>query len=176
MATDLQRGDEAELYRLHHERLERVVRRCVDGSHALIEDACSFAWAQLVCHQPERRPELFGWLCTVAVHEAYRLSGLERRDDRLDARVGPRGGVLSRAEMVEDLRSSLERQQEARAALARVAELCPRQREMFTLQVAGLSYQEIAAATGDSVRTVDRQLRRAHERIRWASSIAPAVQ
>ena len=168
VATDLQRGDEAELYRLHHETLERVVRRCVRASHALIEDACSFAWAQLLCHQPERRTGLFGWLCMVAIHEAYRLSALERRDDRLDARVGGRGGVLSRAELVEDLCSSLERQQEARAALARVAELCPRQRELFTLQVAGLSYREIAALPGDSVRTVERQLRRAHEHVRWS--------
>lgn len=165
MATDLQLGDEAELYRVHHERLVRVVRRCVGGSDALVEDACSFAWTQLLCHQPERRPELFGWLCTVAIHEAYRLSGRERRDERLDVHVGV---ALSRAELVEDLRASLECQIEARAALARVAELCPRQRELFALQVAGLSYSEIAAATGDSVRTVDRQLRRAHERVRWS--------
>lgn len=169
MATDRRLGDEAELYRLHHERLVRVVRRCVGGSHALIEDACSFAWTQLLCHQPERRPELFGWLCTVAIHEAYRLSGLERRDERLDVCVADRGGAaLSRAELVEDLRASLERQLDACAALTLVAELCSRQRELFALQVAGLSYREIAAATGDSVRTVDRQLRRAHEHIRWS--------
>ena len=52
MATDGRRGDEEALYRLHHERLVRVVRRRVGGSHALIEDACSFAWTQLLCHQP----------------------------------------------------------------------------------------------------------------------------
>ncbi len=108
-------------------------------------------------------------VCTVAIHEAYRLSRLERRDDRLDARVAGRGGV-SRAELVEDLRGSLERRQQARAALALVAELCPRQRELFALQVAGLSYREIAAVTDDSVRTVDRQLRRAHEHVRWRAA------
>lgn len=74
---------------------------------------------------------------------------------------------MYRAELVEDLRASLECRLEVRAALARVAELCPRERELFTLQVLGLSYREIAAVTGDSVRTVDRQLRRAHQRIRW---------
>lgn len=163
MATDLKRGDEAELYRVHHESLLRVVSRCVGGSHALIEDACSLAWTQLLCHQPERRPELFAWLCTVAIHEAYRLSGVERRDDRLDAGVSRR-----RVELVADLRRTLDCQLQARDALALVAELRPRQRELFALQVAGLSYREIAAATGDSVRTVDRQLRRAHERIRGA--------
>ena len=167
MATDTKRGDEAELYRLHHERLERVVRRCVGGSHALIEDACSFAWLQLLAKQPERGPDLFGWLCTVAIHEGYRLSRLERRQDRLDVGAGRGDGTLLRAELVEDLRACLERQQEARAALGRVGELCPRQRELCALQVAGLSYREIADLTGDSTRTVDRQLTRAHERVRW---------
>jgi len=119
VATDLKRGDEAELYRLHHERLERVVRRCVSGSHALIEDACSFAWLQLLAKQPERGPDLLGWLCTVAIHEGYRLSRLERRQDRLDVGAGRGDGVLFRAELVEDLRACLERQQAARAALAR---------------------------------------------------------
>ncbi len=167
MATKLQLGDEEELYRLHHESLVRVVRRRVGGSDALIEDACSFAWTQLLCHQPERRPELFGWLCTVAIHEAYRLSDVERRDDRLDVRIAGRGhGVASRAESVEDLRAGLEGQLEARTALSRVAKLCPRQRKLFGLQIAGLSYRQIATVTGDSVRTVDRQLRRAHARVR----------
>ncbi|MCA1708897.1 MAG: sigma-70 region 4 domain-containing protein [Actinobacteria bacterium] len=50
-----------------------------------------------------------------------------------------------------DLRRTLDCQLQARAALALVAELRPRQRELFALQVAGLSYREIAAATGDSV-------------------------
>lgn len=168
MGTDPQRVEEEELYRLHHERLARVVRRCVGGPHALIEDACSFAWTQLLCHKPERRPQLFGWLCTVAIHEAYRLSRLDRREDPLDVRVAGRGGdPLFRVELIEDPRAPVEFQLEARTALACVAELCPRQRDLFALQIAGLSYREIAAATGDSVRTVDRQLRRAHERVRW---------
>ncbi len=107
MATDPKHGDEAELYRLHHGRLLRVVRRCVGGSHALIEDACSFAWLQLLAKQPERGPDLLGWLCTVAIHEGYRLSRLERRQDRLDVGAGRGDGALFRAELVEDLRACL---------------------------------------------------------------------
>jgi DNA-directed RNA polymerase specialized sigma24 family protein len=95
------------------------------------------------------------------------LSGLERRHDRLDVHAGRSGRGAVRAELVEDLRACLERQQAARAVLARVAALGPRHRELFALQVAGLSYREIADLTGDSVRTVDRQLTRAHERVRW---------
>jgi DNA-directed RNA polymerase specialized sigma24 family protein len=60
----------------------------------------------------------------------------------------------------------LDRRLQARLALAMVAELPPRQRRLFALQIAGLSYAETSAVTGDSVRTVDRQLRRAHARVR----------
>jgi DNA-directed RNA polymerase specialized sigma24 family protein len=114
--------------------------------------------------QPDR-DRVFGWLRAVAIHEAYRLSGVERRDARLDAPVSP-GAALCGSERVEDPRACLGRQLEARLALARVGELQPRQRRLFALQIVGLSYAEMSAVTADSVRTVDRQLRRAHARVR----------
>ena len=166
MATRVLLGDEGELYGLHHERLTHVVARCVDGSRALIEDACSFAWSQLLCHQPERRPELFGWLCTVAIREGWRLSRLERRDGRLDVEICGCDGPVAMVESVEDRRASLARQLEARAALVRVGELDPRKRRVLALQVAGFSHNEIAALTGDTLRTVERQIRRARARVR----------
>ncbi|MCA1700404.1 MAG: sigma-70 region 4 domain-containing protein [Actinobacteria bacterium] len=52
------------------------------------------------------------------------------------------------------------------ACRASSAELPPRQQRLFALQIAGLSYAETASVTGDSVRTVDRQLRRAHASVR----------
>jgi DNA-directed RNA polymerase specialized sigma24 family protein len=108
---------------------------------------------------------VFGWLRTVAIHEAYRLSRVDRRDARLDAPSSPDGSVLGH-ERVEDPRAVLDRRLEARLALVRVAEPPPRQRRLFALRIAGLSYAEVSAVTGDSVRTVDRQLRRAHARVR----------
>jgi len=157
------RGDESDLFRLHHADLLTAVRRAVRASDALIEDACGFAWEQLMACQPERQETLFSWLRTVAVREAWRLSSVERRpahweQGRADGDSGP--------ERIEDRGPSLDRQLEARCALERVGELPPRQRHLFALQVAGLSYQEVAAVTGDSVRTVDRQLRRAHAEVR----------
>ncbi len=157
------RGDESDLFRLHHANLLRAVRRAVRASDALIEDACGFAWEQLMACQPERQETLFSWLRTVAVREAWRLSSVERRpahweQGRADGDSGP--------ERIEDRGPSLDRQLEARCALERVGELPPRQRRLFALQVAGLSYREVAAVTGDSVRTVDRQLRRAHAEVR----------
>jgi RNA polymerase sigma factor (sigma-70 family) len=158
------RGDEAELYQRHHRALVRSVGRSVNASRELIEDACQTAWLILLRRQPDR-DRVFGWLRTVAIHEAYRLSGIERRDARLDAAVSPGAAVVG-TDRIADARACLDDLLEARLALARVAALPPRQRRLFALQIAGLSYAETAAVTGDSVRTVDRQLGRAHARVR----------
>ena len=157
----LQRGDEAELYRRHHRALVRSVARSVTASRELIEDACQTAWLILLRRQPDRE-RVFGWLRTVAIYEAYRLSAIERRDVRLDAIGSVDGGP----QLVADRRACIDGHLDARLALARVAELPARQRRLFALQLAGLSYAEAAVVTGDSVRTVDRQLRRAHARMR----------
>ncbi len=133
------------------------------ASDALVEDACGFAWEQLFACQPEGQETLFGWLRTVAVREAWRLSSLERRPAHWEQL---RVDGDSSLEGIEDRGRSLDRQVEARWALEQVGELPPRQRRLFALQLAGLSYREVAALTGDSVRTVDRQLRRAHAEVR----------
>jgi len=158
------RGDDGELYRRHHRDLHRTVARAVNGSRELIEDACQTAWLILLRRQPDRE-RVFGWLRTVAIHEAYRLSGIERRDARLDALASGDGAVRG-PELVADRPACIDEHLDARSALARVAELPARQRRLFALQRAGLSYAEAAVVTGDSVRTVDRQLRRAHARVR----------
>jgi RNA polymerase sigma factor (sigma-70 family) len=160
----MSRGDEAELYQRHHRALVRSVARSVNASGEVIEDACHTAWLILLRRQPDR-DRVFGWLRTVAIHEAYRLSGIERRDARLDAAVSSGAAVVG-TDRVADARACLDELLDARVALARVAALPPRRRRLFALQIAGLSYAETATVTGDSVRTVDRQLRRAHARVR----------
>jgi DNA-directed RNA polymerase specialized sigma24 family protein len=83
-------GDEGDLYRRHHRDLERAVARVVNAPRELIEDACQTAWAILLRSQPERYA-IFGWLRVVAIHEAYRLSAIERRDARLEQLAGDSG-------------------------------------------------------------------------------------
>jgi DNA-directed RNA polymerase specialized sigma24 family protein len=90
--TMVGRGDESELYLLHHDRLVRAVARVVNAPAALVEDACQAAWLILLRRQPDRGPTLFGWLRTVAVHEAYRLSREDRRHAWLED-LAERGGV-----------------------------------------------------------------------------------
>ena len=77
------RGDEADLYAELQPRMLRLLRLRIAGSDALIEDACAFAWLQLLRCQP-RRDSVYGWLCKTAIHAAYNLSQRECRDLRLD--------------------------------------------------------------------------------------------
>jgi DNA-directed RNA polymerase specialized sigma24 family protein len=158
------RGDEGDLYRRHHRDLERAVARVVTGPRELIEDACQAAWAILLCSQPERSA-IFAWLRVVAIHEAYRLSAIERRDARLERVIGGHGRW---DETTPDPRS-LDALLQAREALRLLATLPERQRDDLTLLVAGYSYREIAEITGGRTFTnVNKHLRKARARIRLA--------
>lgn len=163
MATSRQpvlpHGDVAEFYRRHHERLVRAVARSVSAPEALIEDACQTAWAILLRRRPERWPELFGWLRTVAIHEAYRLASEERRDERLEDLGVDADAFLGGVSGEEAI--------EARRALAVLGALPEREREYLSLLIAGFSYAEIAELTGGRTRTnVNRHLVKARARIR----------
>src|SRR6266513_793806 len=70
--------DEDALYRAHHRELHRAVAQVVRAPRELIEDACQTAWATLLRAQPNR-DTVFAWLRVVAIHEAYRLSAIDRR-------------------------------------------------------------------------------------------------
>lgn len=148
-----QRGDETALFAEFAPLLRRIIARDVNAPPQLIEDACANAWERLLRCQP-RRP-VYSWLVVTARHEAWRLAARERR-----AAEPP-------AELVAP---DVARLAHARLELAEVAAaLRPRERRLLGLQAAGHSYAEIAALTGDTPRTVDRQLRRARERLRLAA-------
>ena len=137
------RGDEADLYRRHHRNLQRAVARAVNAPRELIEDACQTAWTIMLRSQPDRAA-IFAWLRVVAIHEAYRLSAIERRDARLE-RLGSEDGDWREA--TADTRT-LDALLEAREALSLLATLPERQRSDLALLVAGFSYREIAEMTG----------------------------
>lgn len=156
--TTSARGDEETLFRRHHAELRRAVRQVVNASPELIEDACQMAWATLLRNQP-RRDSVFGWLRTVAINEAYRLSRIEVRDARLDALPGDRQGVARDAFSIED-------SVRAREALRALASLPARQRRDFALHAAGFTYNEIAELTGRTRTNVDKTLDKARARMR----------
>jgi RNA polymerase sigma factor (sigma-70 family) len=163
------RGDEEELFRLHHRSLLGAVARSVNASEELIEDACQSAWAVLLRCQPDRTPTLFAWLRTVAVHQAYRLSRQERRDARIDQLIDDRGWEPRLGSS-----TSLDLAIEARRALETLAALPVLQRDDLGLQVAGFSYEEIAklGARQRSVNNVNKHLTKARERIRRLEAAA----
>lgn len=155
-------GDEDALYRRHHDELLRAVAHVVRAPRALIEDACQTAWLKLLRNQPDR-PAVFGWLRTVAIHEAYRLSRLSRREAHLELL---RSGEVDWVDTVADVRS-LDDAVEALEALRALASLPDRQRRDLELKTAGYSYEEIRSREpGRSFTSVNKSLTRARRRIR----------
>jgi len=173
--TAISPGDETELFCRHHDDLLRAVTRRVDASDALIEDACSFAWAQLLRYQPDRGPQLFGWLLTTAIREAYRLSRIERRDAHLeDSGLPVKGGSPHKewTDVVADPHR-LEDVIEARRALAVLAALPELGRRYLALFAAGYSYDEIAALVGGrSWNHVNKHIVKTRSRIRRIENIS----
>ncbi len=151
-------GDEAGLYRDLQPRLLALLGSTLTAREQTLEDACSFAWVQLIACQPERR-HVMAWLYVVARRKALRLLALERRFPALEA-VGDHH-VLADPGPFED--PTPER---ARAALEALAGLPQRQRRLMALKVAGFSYVEIAAVQAISYTAVNRHLARARVQLR----------
>src|SRR3954451_24009136 len=111
------RGDEAELYRDHSAALRAAVRHFAHAGDEVIDDACSFAWLQLMRHQPNR-DTIFAWLRTVAVREAWRVAERDARERTIEP--------LRNED--EPRRGALTRETDARDALRALAALPPRER------------------------------------------------
>jgi RNA polymerase sigma factor (sigma-70 family) len=161
------RAEVAELYDGLSARLEQIVRLAVDASDPVVEDACQFAWDQLIRHRTRvRRDTALWWLARTAVREASKLVRLQQRylslDSLVEADVEP--GSAGPEELV------LQRER-----LDSIARLPERQRQMVWLRALGLSYAEIAVQTDCTVRTVERQLMRAKRAMRVADGPAVVV-
>ena len=156
-------GDEQALFRELHPPLRNHVRLLVRTSQANIEDACSFAFLQLLRYQPSRE-SVFSWLLTVAVGEVVKLDQRGRRDRRLPARED--GGELDPV----DERADPELWLETLAALEAIAAagLTARQARIVALHAAGHTYESISEMLALSERTVERQLLSARRKLRSA--------
>jgi RNA polymerase sigma factor (sigma-70 family) len=167
------RGDEAELFRAHRERLVRLVRSDTRAPLALAEDAVSHAFEQLCRTQPERTEAIAGWLRVVARHEAWRLLRKQGRELPAEEACGQDGNewvvpLEERAASPYTLELALE----AREALRVLASLKERQSRTLALKVAGFSYREIQALRGVTYTNVNRHVsqgRAAARRLRDAA-------
>lgn len=148
----------ARFYELEATSLERAVTRSVAAPAAMVEDACSHAWCQLLRHDEiELGPGGFWWLYVVAKREVFRLSGRVRREEPAGAPSELPGQTTLHA---EDVSETVQRRADHDARVRVLRSLGERKRRMVVLQAAGFSYEEIARAGGDSLRTVERQLTR----------------
>jgi RNA polymerase sigma factor (sigma-70 family) len=164
-STPAPHGDEEALYRAHHTRLLRLIARDVSARPQVIEDACGFAWAELLARQPERT-SIVGWLRVVARREAIRLARCDRATvsmSTIDAHA-----LHRRTRSTCCPRSEADEQGEALEALALIAALPERKRTFLALKVAGYSYNELTAELNVSWLTVNRQLVRARAAVRAA--------
>jgi RNA polymerase sigma factor (sigma-70 family) len=136
-------------------RLENIVRLDVRAPDVVIEDACQFAWSRLLHHREHvQRETVVSWLARTAVHEAFKLVRRAGREAPLEA-VIEQASPASPHELVE-----------RRERLAGVGALPERQQRVLWLHALGWSYTEIAMREGCTLRTVERQLLRARQRVR----------
>jgi len=150
-------GDVAELYGRMARRLEQIVRGDVRAPDAVIEDACQFAWSRLWHHRDRvHRESVMTWLVRTAVHEAFKLLRRDGRDLSLEATD----------ETLLRLQAAPAELIERRERLAELRGLSERQQRAVWMQALGWNYAEIAGREQCTVRTVERQLLRARQRIR----------
>jgi RNA polymerase sigma factor (sigma-70 family) len=149
------------LYAELQPRLWRILVGNLRVADDVLEDACQNAWSALLVHRDSITPgHELGWLSTTATREALRIIRAGRRLVPLDETDEP---VL-----LDDHRASAaepDRVLELSEKLAEVRALPPRQQRIVWLQGLGYEYTEIAAVTGESRRTVERQLSRARQRL-----------
>jgi RNA polymerase sigma factor (sigma-70 family) len=157
--------DLARLYRTLAHQLERIVGTGVPTPD-VVDDACQFAWAQLVLHCDRVQQEAaLAWLTTTAVREAFRLIRIAEREPSLEALLGvfDESALTGVAVSVEEWFESKER-------LMALGALPARQQRLLWLQAMGLTYAEMAVHEGATRRTVERQVLRARARVRLSAA------
>lgn len=148
-----------QLFRAEYATVVRIAYRVV-GDQGEAEDVAQDAFIAFYRAHPADAPYAAPWLHRAAAHTALnvvrsrtRRRAREERDVAAgDVVADPEGAALER-----------ERAREVRGALARM----PRgTAALLALRYSGLSYAEVAAATGTKLDQVGTRLRRAHDAFR----------
>jgi RNA polymerase sigma factor (sigma-70 family) len=148
-----------QLFRAEYARVVRIAYR-VTGDQGEAEDVAQDVFIAFYRAHPADAAYAAPWLHRASAHTALnavrtraRRTAREERDAAgRDAVADPEGTALER-----------ERAREVRAALARMP---GGPAELLALRYSGLSYGEVAAATGTKIDQVGTRLRRAHDAFR----------
>ncbi len=151
-----------ELYLELAPQLRRILGLHLQAPDWLLEDACQMAWeALLVQSEPVDRAHVLGWLATTARRRALRL--LKRSS--LELCLDPSGPDDAMSAAGPDPQQSAEFWER----LGQVRRLSRRQQRIVWMQGLGFGYEEIAAQTGETRRSVERQLLNARRRLNAAA-------
>jgi len=162
----------AVLHREHAGQLEQRVARRAHADHQTIEDACSFAWLQLLTHPKVDlgfpRDGVTRWLTQIATREAWRLAAARARERPFDHAAieheqGVRGQLAPGADKLAVQRDQLDL----------VAEIPQRPRRFLLRLALGYDYREIAAGESVSLTTTNHQIARAKRLLRAADTSRP---
>ncbi|HTJ59761.1 MAG TPA: sigma-70 family RNA polymerase sigma factor [Candidatus Saccharimonadales bacterium] len=148
-----------QLFRAEYARVVRIAYRVV-GDQGAAEDVAQDVFIAYYRAHAAGAPYAAPWLHRAAAHTALnavrsraRRTAREERDALgRDTSADPEGAALER-----------ERAREVRAALARMPRAYA---ELLALRYSGLSYAEVAAATGTKIDQIGTRLRRAHDAFR----------
>lgn len=155
------RGDEAELFERYHRRLIRLTAYDVKTSPENIEEACAFAWAQLLSHDV-RRDTAFAWLKQVARREAIRLGQI----DRGAVPLGQEPGAVDPDLLAVPAGNPAVTPERWEEAMRRLSRLPDRDRRAVAMRAFGWKYTEISDALGISYTLLNRILVRADAHLR----------
>jgi RNA polymerase sigma factor (sigma-70 family) len=149
------------LFNTYQPVLRGRVAMLVRTSPENVEDACMFAWTQLLAGKLDDLDRAERWLLLVARHEALKL---DRRGKRTQPWLNADGTSVEIVD-VRDPIAARERAVDVATAIT-AADLSARESRIVGLQAYGLTHEEIAEATGETRRSVERQLGRAHRKVR----------
>lgn len=96
----------------------------------------------------------------------YRLWAKTRGEYSVNERWPGSGADASAALERAGREADIGERAELDTVLAEIAELPERRRRIFELHLSGLSYREISAVTGEGPRAIDRQIKKARNRLR----------
>jgi RNA polymerase sigma factor (sigma-70 family) len=148
-----------QLFRGEYARVVRIAYRVV-GDQGEAEDVAQDVFIAFYRAHPADAPYAAPWLHRAAAHTALNaVRSRSRRTAREEGHAASRDTVGD----PEDTALERERAREVRAALSRMPR---RAAELLALRYSGLSYGEVAAATGTKIDQVGTRLRRAHDAFR----------